>query len=90
MQSSGWWKYLGLTYITENVYGKVADSKPHPFFIGDEGDGFVGNNNTEQIAQLLGAAIMGLVSDDVPEENYTRTVNTLVEKFAQVHTFLTQ
>ena len=47
VQSTGWWKYLGLTYITENVYGKVSDSKPAPYFIGEEGDGFVGNNNTE-------------------------------------------
>lgn len=37
--ADGWWKYLGLGYITENVYGKVERSFPRPAFKDGEPDG---------------------------------------------------
>ena len=32
VQSTGWWKYLGFGYITENIEGTVTDSSPVPVF----------------------------------------------------------
>ena len=31
---AGWWEYLGLGFITENVHGDVTDSSPDPHFDG--------------------------------------------------------
>ena len=33
VQADGWWKSLGLGYITDNIYGTVAMSDPEPAFL---------------------------------------------------------
>ena len=62
VNADGWWNYLGINYITENVFGTIVDSHPVPAFVTPEGDGFVGNNNLEQILLLLWSSLMGLFS----------------------------
>ena len=34
VNASGWWKWLGLGYITESVYGTATNSDPYPKFKG--------------------------------------------------------
>jgi len=44
----GWWKFLGLGFISEHVHGVVTDSSPNPHF-----DGKVHNFNIGKIAKKL-------------------------------------
>ena len=37
VNSSGWWKWLGLNYITEHIVGTVTNSKPDPGFNASKG-----------------------------------------------------
>ena len=36
VDADGWWRYLRLGYITENVYGTVSGSRPKPEFMDGE------------------------------------------------------
>ena len=37
VNSSGWWKWLGLNYISEHIVGTVTNSKPDPGFNDSKG-----------------------------------------------------
>ena len=43
---AGWWEFLGIGFITENVFGEVRDSVPDPHF-----DGGVHNINPSRLAK---------------------------------------
>ena len=60
--SGGWWSWLGLSYITENVYGTITDSKPEPNFISPDDKGVVVNDNMEQLSKTIWKELIGLFS----------------------------
>ena len=53
VNAHGWWKYLRISYIVENVYGTVSNSSPVPAYITPDGDGYVGDDDLVQIVQMV-------------------------------------
>ena len=67
VKASGWWHYLGVGYIVENAFGTVTDSKPVPAFVTPEGDGFVGDDDFQQLVALIWQEFVGLFRNDSNE-----------------------
>ena len=76
-----WWQKLGITYITENVYGTVVDSKPNPGFITEDGDQFVNRDNFDKMFSLVWEEITGLFSKDSNKMPYGNSFKVLVSTF---------
>ena len=84
VQASGWWSFLRMNFITENVYGEVRNSHPKPAFVSAEGDGFVGNDNLYEHVQNFSHWFMGLFHKMRELERFQ---NSLVDKFESVVDF---
>ena len=66
-----WWQKLGVSYITENVYGTVTDSRPEPGFITNDGDGFVDHDNFTELISTTWEEIMGIFKGSKREKNWS-------------------
>ena len=97
VQAHGWWKIFGLNYITENVRGVVANSKPVPAFIGSDGLSYVNEtedgesyNLTAFIENKVYPWIKQNMSSEDEEDNHKRTIwlKAAITSFSQVYSFI--
>jgi len=54
VDATGWWRKLGLGYITENIYGTVSHSRPAPDFSGGANcEEFLSSHITRILSRLI-------------------------------------
>ena len=62
VQSSGWWRLLGINYITENIIGTVTNSKPSPDF-GGSGNALTENGLMSDFSSMFSKKLRKLAHE---------------------------